>query len=111
MSSASKTELSSPAYFNITMYRNRRSIVEYYYILQAIWWFIAEAVHVYIEASGRPAKSIPSVANLALALTYRLDAAAAGLAETLGREAGKLPIDGIMSVPVVVTALGQGLAD
>lgn len=60
---------------------------------QAIWSFIAEAVQAYIEASGCPAKSIPGAASLAVALTYHLDAAAAGLAQTLGREASKLPIE------------------
>lgn len=60
---------------------------------QAIWSFISEAVHAYIEASGRQVSSIPGAANLAVALTYPLDAAAGGLAQTLGREASKLPIE------------------
>jgi adenine-specific DNA-methyltransferase len=60
---------------------------------QAIWSFITEAVHAYIQASGRLPATIPGAANLAVALTYRLDAAAAGLARTLGEEAGKLPIE------------------
>lgn len=60
---------------------------------QAIWSFITEAVHAYIRASGRVPSTIPGAANLAVALTYRLDAAAAGLARTLGEEAGKLAIE------------------
>ena len=60
---------------------------------QAISSFIAEAVHAYIAASGRVPSTIPGAASLAVALTYRLDAAAAGLARTLGEEAGKLAIE------------------
>ena len=60
---------------------------------QAIWSFITEAVHAYITVSGKVPSTIPGAANLAVALTYRLDAAAAGLARTLGEEAGKLAIE------------------
>ncbi|TPM94691.1 N-6 DNA methylase [Mesorhizobium sp. B2-1-3A] len=61
--------------------------------LPAIWAFVAATVQAYIEASGRQPSTIPTAANLSVAVTYKLDAAAAGLAHTLGRAAADLPIE------------------
>lgn len=61
--------------------------------LPATWSFIATAVQSYVEATAHKPTAIPSVDILTVALTYHLDAAAAGLAQTLGRAAAELPIE------------------
>lgn len=59
----------------------------------AAWSFMAEAVAAYVEASGGPQGSPPHVSPVGVALTYKLDAAAAELARTLGRSAAALPME------------------
>lgn len=59
----------------------------------AAWSFMAEAVAAYVETSGGPQGSPPHVSSVGVALTYKLDAAAAELARTLGRSAAALPME------------------
>lgn len=59
----------------------------------AAWSFMAEAVAAYVNTSGGRRESPPHVSPVGVALTYKLDAAAAELARTLGRSAAALPME------------------